>query len=383
VNPYSHHSYFTVRALSRLGALEVLCPPLILQLWLHHWRQDGLSIRWSVRGVFVALPLSLFAYLLYSFRLIPEVVYLACFRLAVWLLLFRPDPRQIVYVYQDYLLPIMAVSSQSRRYVCEFIIQIPVGQPNRRSSLLSAQHADCVLAPTTMIQSELDPYGITVSLAPYGGDKACYRSSFRVLDGMALQADQTDSGRLDSVELLIAARSNTLRKGVDLLLESLDQLDEHWPVDLQTRLRVVICGQVSEPQLLNSLGRLQQSFALSQRISIRFGHLAQDDYLELLRNADLFIMPSRLEGSSPAALEALWLGVPSLLSPFCGVEAFKSGEHGLLIDPLSSRALQSILLSLLQDRQPLAVWRSNLQRDRQQFTWDGYMQAVATSVAAL
>lgn len=383
VNPYSHHSYFTVRALSSLGASEVLCPPLILQLLLGHWRRDALSIRWSMTGVLIAQPLSILSYLLHSYRLIPESLYLACFRLAARLLLFGSNSCQIVYGYQDYLLPIVLASKGSFAFICECIIQIPLGQLNRQSSLLAARRARLVLAPTTRIQEEFDCEGIPVILAPYGGDKSCYRTSGRLHAGKPLQPDGRHSQGSGSLELLIAARANTRRKGADILFEALEQLDEHWPPDVQARIQVVICGTLSESALLKDLHRLEHRLASSQRIAIRTGQLTQDCYLDLLMKADLFIMPSRLEGSSPAALEALWMGVPALLSSSCGIEAFQSGEHGLILDPLSSHALQQALLTLLADQKSLEVWRLNLQRDTKKFTWDGYMQTVSTAVAAI
>lgn len=383
INPYSHHSYFTVRALSRVGALDVLCPPLILQLLLGHWRQDALCMRWSVAGVLVAQPLSIFSYLLYSYRLIPEPLYLACFRLAARVLLFRFNSRQIVYGYQDYILPVILASRRPLSFICECIIQIPVGQLNRPTSLLAAQRARMVLAPTSRIQEEFDCEGIPVLLAPYGGDKSCYRTSRRLHAKTPLQPEVRHSQGSGSLELVIAARANTRRKGADILFDALEQLDQHWPADLQTRIQVVICGTLTESQLVKDLHQLEQRLAPSQRIAIRTGQLAQDSYLDLLKKADLFIMPSRLEGSSPAALEALWMGVPALLSASCGIEAFQSGQHGLILDPLSSQTLQQALVTLLADQKSLEAWRLNLQRDLKTYTWDGYMKTVATAVAAL
>lgn len=372
VNPFTHHSYFTILALSACGPVEVLCPPLILQLWLGHWRREALSLRRSFLGVFFAQPLALVAYGLFSLRCISENFYLHCFYLAARIVLLQPGA-QLVYVFQDYMLPLMARTHPQRRFISEFIIQISPDLANYRSSVCAAQLAQRVVAPTSLIQAELKDHGVEVVLAPYGGDKSRYRRLHHKVFITPKPDELTPSVPVASNRFLIAARANTFRKGLDLLLEALKQLDHHWPADLQTKVEVVICGPVVE---------MQRLLAVSDRISISSGQLSQDAYLELLHQADLFVMPSRLEGSSPAALEALWLGVPALLTANCGVESFQPGEHGLLIDPPTAPVLSDHLRQVLLHPELLSTWRHTLARDRHRFTWNRYLATVAQLLAS-
>jgi glycosyltransferase involved in cell wall biosynthesis len=79
-----------------------------------------------------------------------------------------------------------------------------------------------------------------------------------------------------------------------------------------------------------------------------------DDKLRVLRDADVFLQPSRVEGLSVALVEAMALGVPCAVSSYVGhsLDMQRQGTALVLDDEPDRAAAQ--LTSLLEDRARLA-----------------------------
>jgi glycosyltransferase involved in cell wall biosynthesis len=70
------------------------------------------------------------------------------------------------------------------------------------------------------------------------------------------------------------------------------------------------------------------------------GYVSESEKLDYYRLADVFVMPSRLEGFGYVFLEALAVGVPVIASKVDGSrEAVMNGAWGLLVDPARSEEL--------------------------------------------
>ena len=376
INPYTHHSYFSVLALSKLGKIEILCPPLSLQILLSTWRKDKLKQSRSLRGALVLQPAALILYLAFKKCLLSEAAYSRLFKVLAFLLIYKRRDA-VIYCYQDYMLPVMQLSSSWGTWICEFIIQAPSDQPNHASSLEAARLAAQVIVPTSRLSQELLPQGVSTCLAPYGGNKAQFLAtpvSYRK------KAERKHKENTDS--LIVIARANSFRKGFDLLVEALELLDQRWPSHIQTELQITICGSLEEGHSQEKLAQAQASLSINGHISIKAAQFSQGEYQALLADADLFVMPSRLEGSSPAALEALWMGVPSLLSANCGVDRFSNSRHGILLDPNTASTLASCFTCVLESPSTLDQWSANLIEDRSLFTWDSYLELIPKIVGS-
>jgi glycosyltransferase involved in cell wall biosynthesis len=85
-------------------------------------------------------------------------------------------------------------------------------------------------------------------------------------------------------------------------------------------------------------------------------------------------MLSKLESSSIAALEALWHGIPCVLTKGCGVDGFLHNIHGYLLKDRSGKELASVISRLLSNDRPLLdLWRLNLFHYRESFSWNSYI----------
>lgn len=375
INPQAQHSFFSLHALSKCGHVEYLCPPLSLQLALGHWLDGKLDAHHSVISLLFFQPASVLFFILFKKNVIPEALYVQAFNVLAYLFLMG-RPRSTVYIYQDYMLPLVRRYAGKHRFVCEFIIQISQGEPNYESSIKAAALVDDVVAATKLIIDQLSGHEHSPTLAPFGGDKINYRATKKQQQRMVSLHERKFEG-----SILIAARANSYRKGFDLLIEAIQQLDLNWPIDVQHTLRIQICGDVADGDLSRQLQALQKKLEGRGCISLHAGQLSMDAYQELLNRADLFVMPSRLEGSSLAALEALWTGVPALLSEACGIDQFSSGRHGQLLHPNTAECLAEALMAVLMNPSQLVSWRKALQNDQPLFTWSNYLRILPEIIA--
>lgn len=80
--------------------------------------------------------------------------------------------------------------------------------------------------------------------------------------------------------------------------------------------------------------------------------MVRRDVLRAVSIADLFVLPSLVEGLPIALMEALGLGIPVVATDINGVpEAVTSGENGVLVLPGHPEALAASMIRLIEDRE--------------------------------
>lgn len=96
-------------------------------------------------------------------------------------------------------------------------------------------------------------------------------------------------------------------------------------------------------------------FSLGDKFRIVLSQTLGSDRLDVLRFfriADIFALPSYVEGLPIALLEAMALGIPSISTSVYGIpEAVKDRETGMLIPPGDSDALANAIVELKNDSQ--------------------------------
>ena len=122
--------------------------------------------------------------------------------------------------------------------------------------------------------------------------------------------------------------------------------------------------------------------------SIRLlGHRTEDEILELLALADAFALPSLGDPYPLAVLEAMFAGLPLLLSNRvgCHPETLKPGKNGLLFDPYQVEDVRQTLDNFLTltPRQWKTMGEHSLQLASERFGTEIVVQNFVTDILAL
>jgi glycosyltransferase involved in cell wall biosynthesis len=175
--------------------------------------------------------------------------------------------------------------------------------------------------------------------------------------------------------LIVSVSRHDPRKGIDVLLRALARLKANG-----VGFRACLVG---EGRLLGIHRALATSLGLADCVAIP-GRV--EDVLPYLQLADVFVLPSREEGSgSVALLEALQTGVAIVSSRCDGIpEDVVDGQDALLVTPGDDLQLADALTRLLADprlRGTLADGARRLYQDR--FASDVFVAALRDTYAEL
>jgi len=112
------------------------------------------------------------------------------------------------------------------------------------------------------------------------------------------------------------------RKGADLLIEALPQIDGG-------KTKLVIAGPEAESGYLAFLRGKARSLGVEHRVLFT-GPLYGNDKKAALADASVFALPSRYENFGNAAAEAIACGTPAIVSDRCGIAPLINQRAGLV-----------------------------------------------------
>jgi len=176
-------------------------------------------------------------------------------------------------------------------------------------------------------------------------------------------ADPMDPVRIVSVGRAVA------KKGYGDLIQALAAL----PSDLHWRF-----AHIGGGELLSSLKKQAQQAGISDKV-IFLGLKAQPDIIALLREADLFVLPSKKaasgdrDGLPNVIMEAASQGLAIVATDFAGIPEFvRDGVEGRLVPPGDWESLSNALNLLARDpEQRAALGEAAYRRLRQDFSMEG------------
>lgn len=151
--------------------------------------------------------------------------------------------------------------------------------------------------------------------------------------GDSKQSNKNDENLCQTKVRLMFIGQCIKRKGLDILLQALAGLKElEWSLDI-----------IGDGNDAHSYRVLCQKLQLTEQVRFH-GFLPNDSAMELLKSADLFILPSRWDGWGAVVNEALMRGVPVICSDMCGAaDLIGSKERGDIFPGESVAALRKIL----------------------------------------
>jgi len=174
----------------------------------------------------------------------------------------------------------------------------------------------------------------------------------------------------------LAARWKLADRRVLLYLGSL-KARKNLPVLLQA-LRLMLQEQDDISLVLVGRGESEGALRLQARDlgleeAVRFvGFVPEAEKVSWYNLADVFVLPSRLEGFGLVAAEAMACGKPVVASRAGALpEVVADGETGLLCDPADPADFARAILHLLRDRNlARAMGQAGLERVARLFQWD-------------
>jgi glycosyltransferase involved in cell wall biosynthesis len=145
----------------------------------------------------------------------------------------------------------------------------------------------------------------------------------------------------DALLLLAVGRVEFQKSHVDLV-ESIDLLRRH---SRFADAQAVIAGRSGNASALVAEAIEKRDLAKSVRV---LGH--RDDIADLLLAADVFVLPSRYEGTAGAALEAMAAGVPIVTADVAGLEGVLQDQRNALLTPIGdAAALATAVETIMSD----------------------------------
>jgi glycosyltransferase involved in cell wall biosynthesis len=187
------------------------------------------------------------------------------------------------------------------------------------------RHCDAINVISPAILSDLIELGID-------GPKVSH-----IPNGIKI-GDPIRKSHVASIRRLVWAGRLTAQQGFDILFKALANVaaaGREFSIDL--------IGNGPDMALL-----LEQRRRLCLEKKVRFtGALAKDTIRTKLAEADVFLLPSRYEGMSNAAIEAMEAGLPILLTRCGGIDTYIDESTGWTCEPDDVDGLTAALLRML------------------------------------
>lgn len=165
------------------------------------------------------------------------------------------------------------------------------------------------------------------------------------------------------VIFLYLGRLNPQQKGLDKLIPAFANF-----VKKQKDALLVLAGpdeRGGEIVLKKMVSRL----GIEENV-IFTGLIEGDGKLSVLRDSDVFILVSPSEGTSMALLEALYVGLPVIVSNRVGLhETIRTLDAGLVVEPTESGILQA-LITMSNEQMRAAMKGKATALVREEYTWD-------------
>jgi L-malate glycosyltransferase len=216
-----------------------------------------------------------------------------------------------------------------------------------RYALARADHVTATGLRLARATLRYSPRVKPVTVVPYGVDIERFTPSAR------------NGARANEVVVGAVARLSQ-EKGLDDLLRAAATLSSRG-----VPLRVVLAG---DGPARAKLTRLAVALGIEERVDFR-GEIPHGAVSAVLRELDVFVMPSRAEGFGVAALEAQAMELPVVATCVHGIpDVVRDGETGLLVPPGDLDALADAIERLAAD----AALRAEMGRAGRTFVKERY-----------
>lgn len=216
--------------------------------------------------------------------------------------------------------------------------------------------ADMILVGSSHVKKILIDIGIhenKVKLLPYG---------------VEVEKCRERSKSADIVKFIFVGRVECA-KGIFYLLEAFAQLKKE-----RKGWQLTVVGDI----------KLNKAW-LEERYSFcKFkGAVDHSTVLELLRNSDVFVLPSLYEGFSLSIIEAMSQGLPVIASKVSGAEDIVNKRNGILINEGSVDELLAACKWFVDNKNEIQKMSIYSKQDSKQLNWNSYGDRLITYINEL
>ena len=113
------------------------------------------------------------------------------------------------------------------------------------------------------------------------------------------------------------------------------------------------------------------------------GAVDHSTVLELLRNSDVFVLPSLYEGFSLSIIEAMSQGLPVIASKVSGAEDIVNKRNGILINEGSVDELLAACKWFVDNKNEIQKMSIYSKQDSKQLNWNSYGDRLITYINEL
>lgn len=228
--------------------------------------------------------------------------------------------------------------------------------------------ADCIVAGSEFVRDGLLQLGVPatkIRVVPYGVDVARFQLLGGARDSDSDASYQANGPRRRPLRVLFAGHVG-LRKGVPDLLHALQQFE---PKDVEARL-------------VGSINLKQDKLSEFARLAQLPGPVPRTTMSKLFRWADVFVLPSIVEGSATVTYEALMSGVPVIATRNTG-SVVRDGIDGFIIPIRNPDALAAALRRYVDEPAVLSAHQAAAARDRERLGLDVYRQNLSEVIQSV
>jgi glycosyltransferase involved in cell wall biosynthesis len=184
------------------------------------------------------------------------------------------------------------------------------------------------------IWRQVEGYGLSrqsaiVSITPYVNDEIASRTRCKIYDIENAIAEKYFhlEHREEPGRIFFAGWINP-RKNLATLVRAVAELERRG-----VRVKLYAAGEASDPEYHGTVLRTIEELEVGDRVEL-LGRVGQDEIMEQLSRASVFVLPSLQENAPMAIAEAMAVGVPVISSNVCGMPyMIDEGRTGFLVAP--------------------------------------------------
>ncbi len=137
-------------------------------------------------------------------------------------------------------------------------------------------------------------------------------------------------------------------------------------------------GRMTDDAIL-ALGKMVREHDISQHVTFT-GLISGDLWKAALQDADAFVLPSRFEGLSIALLEAMYMGLPVIVTDRVGLwRQIREHRCGFVV-PLDEEQIAGALDKMVADDKRSEMGQRGHDLIASNYTWDVIAQNLVTEI---